>query len=687
MPSVTLMESGNTAAEHAFSRRLTVRSLTARATPFSVVSGTTLRFVSLVAAIIGTGTYAFGLVYTLMPANARQGELTYARCNELRRRAPVGVGLDDASIAAAEEHLAAVNRCVAPFEQAQGRWMLAGLALLLGLAAVLYLTAPWWIRRRSRLVPVTAAGFPQLHASLRPLSAAMGLRREPVFALDVARAAAGGLAFGSIGRYTVRINAGLVPLRVTDPAAFQAIVAHELAHIRNRDIDIAHATIALWRAFVAVALIPLLIVTVYPNIMIAPGVMPWTYPAYPATALNHLGRTAIFVLVVYLSRNAVLRTREMYADVRASQHAPVDGLRRAVSAAADRPGRWWQRGNAVHPTAQARLSAIGDPLILLRPRFGELFGIGVTTMLATSSLMSLVDRLTSADGAPGHRYVAWLIAPVTIGMITAAAWRAEALALHRHRPPLLPAALGFTLGLIVGDLASVLNPVGTWSIFGISGSAGHLVFAESQEVGAFSLSAALVAAALLTCGVICQTRLSAAGARAWLPGLRGAGTRVAWLAGTAVTAALFAVWFGIWLDVRAVPFLVGRVFHLTPSDFASVGEVLWPGPGWSVLATNYVPLQQLIDHPVALPAIAAAWLYPLAARRRRRPAGDAPALSGRPGTDDESDRTDSMPTCGPPPSSGSPRRVSSPPCSPSPEPCCTRRWSTPPGCPPTSTWP
>ena len=42
----------------------------------------------------------------------------------------------------------------------------------------------------------------------------------------------------------------------TDQPAFRAVLLHELAHLRNGDVDKTYLTLAIWRAFVAGALIP-----------------------------------------------------------------------------------------------------------------------------------------------------------------------------------------------------------------------------------------------------------------------------------------------------------------------------------------------------------------------------------------------------------------------------------------------
>jgi Zn-dependent protease with chaperone function len=591
-----------------------------------VVSGTTVRLASLVAAILGTSTYAFSRVYTAVPSVAREGVLAYARCEEVRRRQAPAPDLDMLTYAEANERVnLAASQCISAFERTQAAWLIAGLALLLAVAAALYLMAPWWIRRRRRLVPVTAAEFPQLTAALVELSKVAGLRRVPDFVLDPVAAAPGGLTYGRFGRYAVLLNAGLVPLRLTNPVVFQAIVLHELAHIRNRDVDLGYATVALWRSFVAMALLPMVVVTLHPAILSDPLSLPWSNEGYIGVTLDGVVRALLFVVIVYLTRNAVLRTRETYADARAAGAADArgesvrEGLRRAVSAgrvssADDTLVRRWRRLLGVHPDPQTRLRAIDDPTTLLRPGMGEMFAAGLTTVIAASTVAYLAGLGLPHTGTPAGRTVAIVIAPLTVAMLTAAAWRTELLSsLRARRVSVLPAALGFSLGWLLGDLAAITNSTVLWGVFGSLSAAGRLSYAGAVDIAGIGLGSGVISALLLVAGMACQAGVSAAGARGWLPTLRGNGTRWACAAGIVVTAIPFAVWCGIWFEVHGVPFIVGHLYHWSTADSVRLGVEFWEGPGFNELTTVYPPLAIFSARALAVPVVALAWVYPLAA--------------------------------------------------------------------------
>ncbi|NJP35330.1 M48 family metalloprotease [Micromonospora thermarum] len=585
------------------------------------MTGTTLRFVALVIAVLGTATYAFGSLYYVVPEHAAAGGVTYARCTEAYRHALPAADADlDRYVAASERAQQDLVRCLAPFEQAQAGWVLVGLAVLLAVAAALFLTTPGWIRRRGRLVEVTPGRFPRLHAELVRLTSVAGLARPPSFLLDPAAGSPGGLAFGRVGRYAVRINAGLVPLSVTGPGTFRAVVLHELAHLRNRDVDLAYAVVALWRACVAVALVPLAVVLLYPTIVADPGRAPWDVSGYEPTVAHVGGRAVVFVAVAYLARNAVLRARETHADARVAEFGAGADLRRAVTLTATPHGaRGWLRRLGVHPTVAARLAAVDDPARRHRPGFGELFLAGLTTVIAFSGLSHYVVLAVTHDGAAGPRAAAWIVAPVVTGILGAAAWRARlgpGSPADRTRTVVV-AALGFSLGWLVGDLVTISIAPGSWGVFGSPWTGGRVPVGDGATMSGFGAGSALLAAVLLAGGMLAQAGVSAAGARTWsAPGAAG---RWAWALGVAVTAVPFAVWIGTWHPVRVAPYLVGHLYSIGAADLARAGVDIWPGPGFAVLTLFYPPLEIFRGRLLAAPVVALAWLYPLAAGLWGRP--------------------------------------------------------------------
>jgi Zn-dependent protease with chaperone function len=585
----------------------------ARSAVFEVVSGTTLRFIALIAAVLGTAATAFSMLYTTIPANAERGMETYNRCLSLYgSHAPLR-GLDNNSyVVANEQALRDWSRCLAPFQQRQALWVLAGLGMLAMVAIALYLVTPAWMRWRGALVPIMPGDFPELATELQRLVTVAGVRRAPVFLLDPGAAAPGGLAFGRWGRYAVRLNAGLVPLKVTDPPLFRAVVLHELAHLRNRDVDITYAAVALWRAFVAVALLP--------SAVALGWLMASTGPSTPLWATDGVAwllqcvRLLVLVAVVYVTRNAVLRIRETYADVRAVGYAGAEGLRRAVAISAGASRSGWRGWLSVHPARRTRLLAIDDPDVVLAPRIGELFTAGVALAITGDNIAWSASFALPHTGTPAMRTVVWMVAPLVVGMLAAVTWRAEVLSRLRGTPAsvVLP-MVGFGVGWLLGDVVALSNFGVRWSLLSTGPGAVPLPFADAATTRTATASTVVLSALVLIGGMLCQGAASAAGARSWLQVLRGRSIRWAWAVGMAVTVVPFAAWYDVWYEQRGAPELMGRLHHVSVADAAGLGVALWPGPGLSAFSAIYPPVTVFSGRDLAIPAVALAWAYPLAA--------------------------------------------------------------------------
>jgi Zn-dependent protease with chaperone function len=93
---------------------------------------------------------------------------------------------------------------------------------------------------------------------------------------------------------------GLITRFHTDRAAFRVVILHKLAHLRNGDVNKAYFTWAIWWALVVAVLLPSLLKEL----------------RFPDD--NLAGTAFVLTVLVYLTRNAVLRAREFYADARAS---------------------------------------------------------------------------------------------------------------------------------------------------------------------------------------------------------------------------------------------------------------------------------------------------------------------------------------------------------------------------------
>jgi Zn-dependent protease with chaperone function len=501
------------------------------------------------------------------------------------------------------------NQCLAATERTHARWILSSLVVMIAVAGITYWLMPWWKIRRGRLVRLADSPAPQaaaLRAELGTLVAEAELARAPGFLLDPVSPSIGGLAFGRFGRYYVRLDAGLVAFRGTDPAGFRGVVRHELAHLRNRDVNQTYLTIAFWRAFVLLILVLLAAALLLPGLMGYPqGTDAFRVAPFTLAALGPDWAPLVpLAAMVYLTRNAILRSRELYADLGAAGLGAGGDLARMLHSAPS-PARLWVlvpgqvRGLlSGHPDDTARRAASDDP--------GRLFGFGFWEAAAVGGAISLIYALFAlalsrspapsgdAFGAP-----ALVLAGIASGLMTLALWRSTAHALVNRRPP-----------------AGVVRPAaGLWA--GLVAAA--MVLPRQVPFGQAALAAVLTATVLAV-----ATWWIAAVAAAWLPAIRGRSLRWAWpaaaVAGFVVTAAVFE----LWLVPDGVVGFYPVVSTVEAAAHARAAAIGWAGPRW-LWTVAFLP-SGLGPTAIRLGFISflLIWAVPLAAWARAVPA-TAPA--------------------------------------------------------------
>ncbi|HEX6345639.1 M48 family metalloprotease [Umezawaea sp.] len=335
--------------------------------------------------------------------------------------------------------------CMAEFMPARLAWLAAGMLVLLLVVAVVYRLQPWWRIRRNGLVPLDVPDGSPLAAELRSLVEVAGLRRAPTFLLDPYSSRAGGVAFGRAGRPYVALDAGLVATATGRPALFRSVVLHELAHLRRDDVPTTYLTMAVWRAFVLVAL------PVFAWGLVGPALLAGDSAEWSAEGVGFLLRVAVEVLLlaalVYVSRNAVLRDRERHADVMvADLLGSVDYL-----AHSSRPRlRGWF---GPHPPSADRTAVVADRSRLLRAGFGEALAFGIAAQLGWWQITFAVGSAAVFTGeVASHLLSAWGL--LLAGFVGAVAVRLAAAPRITARAVLLP-CLGFTAGVLIGSRTGI----------------------------------------------------------------------------------------------------------------------------------------------------------------------------------------------------------------------------------------
>jgi Zn-dependent protease with chaperone function len=533
--SIGLNKEGSTFAEPSTisSAQAPLSPTKPRLNPFAFPSDTDFRLLLLVATVISSSLFTCNWIYLGLPQTRSDLEV-YSQCQM-------------AAQAAFPSDPATANQfyelCRAPVERRKGAWIVAGVGLILVLAIGLYLVAPQYKLRRRRLIALTPDDAPELIPALESLCLRAGLTSRPRFVWNPLNGAAVGLAFGRRGSYYVALTGGLVARFYSDRPAFDAVLLHELAHLRNGDVDKTYLALSLWQSFVVTGVIPLL-----GTIVLRP-----TLGAAADYARLLSWRILALAGLVYLARNAVLRSREAYADLRAAEWEGsgdalgrvLGGLPEARSSGLDR----WLAALRVHPSRAIRQQALTDTRSLFRLGFWDALATGLAAGIAYPSLVTVIlffftgvqmNLWYMTSGEVAGLIVATLLGLLAGGVIGLGVWRATLAAMIDGKRTISFVALagGLTLGLGLGD----------WVAF-----AGGFQILPSDPQGLLTYGIAyLLVMALLAGGLFVVLRWFAGTSVEWLRLALGRESPPTWLPSYLMIGLVLSLWLTFTLQARNV---------------------------------------------------------------------------------------------------------------------------------------
>ncbi|GHJ43191.1 hypothetical protein Cs7R123_05330 [Catellatospora sp. TT07R-123] len=558
--------------------------------------GTATRFLLLVAAVLASSVSVYSWVYLAVPAKAHLFQTVMTACYGAEKQGfdrPVVTTADftDRLVPAAGR----LMRCTRPLYLDQAAWIGVGVGLVFMLAALLYLLHPWWIRRSRGLLPLAGPDSAELIADLDRLPAQVGLARSPRWLLDPRAATAGGQAFGLPWRPVVVLDAGLIMRYGTDPDAVRAVVRHELAHLGNRDVARTYFSIALWRAFALVGLLPFVALLIHPALFYTP--LRWSadrFDGHGPEIAYQVGAVAALTAVVYLTRNAILRTRELHADGRAGAGAHARSLRAVIAGLPEPAGAWRRLASRLgtHPSRAARLAAIDSPGRLLRTGVWEMIGVGFTAALAALNA-SLLAASVAPNAVLGLTLSGLPAGVLAAGVLAAAMWRAAVA--DPDRPPRAGAWLGPPVALVAGYAAAL--PLTLLS----ATTSGAALDRPGLLVGLILL---FVGGAALAAWTHSVARRGLRTAR------RGRAQAVVVAASIALGAPLFALWHAFLQGGLITAVLPGGV----PEPGGDIG---WFATLSQVTGSQYLPLLYVVENPLVSVALIGLWAVPALLRPHR----------------------------------------------------------------------
>ncbi|HEU5104045.1 MAG TPA: M48 family metalloprotease [Roseiflexaceae bacterium] len=558
-----------------------------RLNPFVFPMETDSRFWLLVIAVAGASILVFSMLYNAVPANWEAFQAAEAQCKAQQAAAQARGDVTMGTVFA---------QCKMSNDRERALWILGGLAILFMVASAIFFAIPRLTMWRNNLRPLgdKPAG---LRGELAALCEAAGVRPAPSFVQS--HLFRGARAFGWRGRYCVAMGRSLANTCETNPAHFRAVMRHELAHLRNADVEKTYSTIALCAAFGIVGILPLAIMLLDNPLALTFG-MGW--------------RVVALAALVALVGASVLRARETYADLRASTWDGPDGALREVlgEQAAHEPLGWWHPLR-LHPAPKARRAAVDDTAPLFEMSMWEAFGAGVASTVALINIaLLLVDPLIIAPLLQWEwaTLLLGLIAsllpgPFVVGVVGVGIWRATFAGMAGHN--VCPRAGWLAAGLGVGMLIGLkLSPVGA-------------LFEQLEEPGqwlALAVFDAVWCVALIACLVVVLA-WAAESAEAWLPIVvgrsRGSLVPRRWLVACGGLLALVLGSFTLAYLLRLLLVMLPYFAAIAPRYVSGLPA----SPGMALALVVAVGLLVLVINPATTLALTAMWAYPLAASRAK----------------------------------------------------------------------
>jgi Zn-dependent protease with chaperone function len=399
-------------------------------------SPTASQFVIFIAAMLTAGAFVGSWVHNQVVGDEWQRTVT--RCLTAARAEPPAATRQAALL----ERAAREGRCRAAAERRRAGYSFGGAAAAAGIGLGLMLAAPTVVRRRRRLRSLDPRLAP-VATRLAELAGEAGVGRPPTLMIGPATLR-DAFSYGVPGRYRIALPPA-VAVRWRDPGLFDPVVRHELAHVRHRDVPLAWLARSVWYALAPLLLLPVVGAVVSGDASLLP---------------HYLWRAAVLAVTVQLVSTALLRARELDADLRAARVAGDEqSVARVVARARDAGGQaWHRRVLARHPSIARRLAVLERP----ERATGVGFLDGFTpAFLAGLSVPLVVGALTTLLTGTGRVDLAIVIAACVAGPLLAGSvglgLARTALVGRVVGQPMRPAraALGVAAGLVAGQSLSL----------------------------------------------------------------------------------------------------------------------------------------------------------------------------------------------------------------------------------------
>ncbi|MFI6340431.1 M48 family metalloprotease [Streptomyces sp. NPDC050535] len=330
------------------------------------------------------------------------------------------------------------GQCMAPVHHRQLSYQLGGLGVVFGTGMLLYLGHPAWYERRRRLSPLSAADAADLLEELERLRRLAGVGRLR-FRLEPFNAVPSAFVFGLPRRRTLALSTGLVVRHRTDPAAFRAVVLHELAHLRNRDIEPTYLALTLTASF------GMVLGADSVNRLVNPGPL-------RLLVLGPLAQALLLGVLTLLLLAALVRSREFQADARVAEwEGDTSALPRVLRDMPVPRHRVVAGLRTLHPTPAERARRFCGTSLPFGLGYWGGVGAGLTT---TVTLMGLRGLSVLGNFIFVPLWMSAVPGVLVAAVVVVGRWRYESAHPEGADRRMWPYGLGLATGTTLAPLAS-----------------------------------------------------------------------------------------------------------------------------------------------------------------------------------------------------------------------------------------
>lgn len=215
-----------------------------------------------------------------------------------------------------------------------------------------------------------------------------------------------GFTFGTKNHRYIGITGGLIRKFRKNINGFKSIILHEMGHIANRDIEKTYLVVSTWRFLFITLSIPFGIYFLY-SIYLILGVFYYGILAGYDTdnIISMMGGNLgigllmygvitlyflIFLTIVYVLRNQIIRLREFYADAKVIEweESPKEIVKTLEEGAGEQYSKF-EILTKFHPDINERIRVLKNNLSLFTPGLWVAFSIGFFYSLIELSLIFL----------------------------------------------------------------------------------------------------------------------------------------------------------------------------------------------------------------------------------------------------------------------------------------------------------